>query len=45
MLDLHSYQFFAMGTECVLHLYADGEDQAGAVAQCAMDEVYMFALA
>lgn len=40
MLELHSYQFFAMGTECVVHLYADAEEQADAVAQSAIDEVY-----
>lgn len=39
MMKLYSYQFFAMGTECVLHLYADGEERADAVAQSAIDEV------
>lgn len=36
----HSFYFDALGTECVLHLYADSADTAEAAAAAAMDEVY-----
>lgn len=39
MLELYSFQFFAMGTVCVLHLYAGDRVQAEAVAQSAISEV------
>src|SRR5512135_1724831 len=40
MPELHSFEFAAMGTACVLHLYAEDSVEAGVVAQAAMDEVF-----
>jgi thiamine biosynthesis lipoprotein len=40
MLELYSFEFFAMGTSCVFHLYAADRDGAGAAAQSAISEVH-----
>ncbi len=40
MLELSSFQFSAMGTACVLHLYATEYAKADAIAQSAIAEVY-----
>jgi len=40
MLELYSFQFDAMGTACVLHLYVHDHEQARAVAQSAISEVH-----
>jgi thiamine biosynthesis lipoprotein len=39
MTDYFSFPFFAMGTECVLHLYAQRSSMAEDVAQAVMAEV------
>lgn len=39
MFELYSFQFSAMGTVCVLHLYARDKAQAEAVSQAAIAEV------
>jgi thiamine biosynthesis lipoprotein len=39
MTTLHSFPFDALGTECILHLYADSAVAADAAAAAAIDEV------
>lgn len=39
MPELYSFQFFAMGTVCILHLYASDHAQAESIAQAAIAEV------
>ena len=38
-LELHRFPFFALGSSCVLHLYAVTEAQAGAAALAAQGEI------
>jgi|SRR5665647_740859 len=40
MLELFSFQFSAMGTACILHLYSIDYAKADAIAQSAIAEVY-----
>ena len=40
MTDLYTFSFDALGTECLLHLYADSAEIADATAEAAMGEVY-----
>lgn len=39
MSDLFSFPFFAMGTECLLYLYAANPSHADEIAEAAIDEV------